>query len=185
MLILSGEIISIEVDNSRTETIKTVMLRVQAKLQLPPGDYALFYDEKELNHQLTVEHYNIKEKSCLALGYAGTIPSSQFVKKHTAKLDHKSTVVEIPETCVKLDVPHGAILEGDKVDITLSVHWGSDEHPSLENNQFVIGPTICCEPDGTTFCKPVTLTLPHSAQNISARNLTVWTKTSQGKFATL
>ena len=184
MFIFTGGMISIEVDNARTETIETVMRRVQTKLQLPPANYALFYDEMELKQQFTVEHYHIKEKSCLKLGYAGKIPASQYVKKHSTTLDHKSTTVVIPETCVKLDVPKGAIPEGKTVDITLSVHWGSDEHPPLENNQFVIGPTICCEPDGTTFCKPVMLSLPHSARNITSRNLTVWNKTSQSKLTT-
>ena len=147
--------------------------------QLPPSDDASSYNDSELKDQLTAEHYE-----SLALGYEGKTPqtsSSQYVKKHSAALDHKSIVVAIPETCVKLDVPEGAFPKGKTVNISLSVHWGRGEQPPLETNQFIIGPSICCEPDGITFCKPVTLTLPHSARNITSRNITVWTKTSQGK----
>ena len=170
-------------DDPEKETIEIVKERIFQKLHLGSTSYySILYNDEELDDHLRVAHYNIHQRSHIQLTVRSK-PALITRKQHSATLDYKSTFVEVPETGVRLDVPEGAIPKGETQYIRLSVHWGIDEHPSLENNQFVIGPTICCEPDGTTFSKPVTLTLPHSARNITSRNLTVWTKASKSKYS--
>ncbi|XP_072036295.1 uncharacterized protein [Amphiura filiformis] len=104
---------------------------------------------------------------------------SLYCIHHSALVDHRSKVIEVPGTSVILDIPEGALADGDAFDVALSVYWGDEFYPPLENNQFVIGPSVCCEPHNTNFLKPVTLTIPHSAGIIASRNITVWTNTSQ------
>ncbi|XP_072039369.1 uncharacterized protein [Amphiura filiformis] len=100
-------------------------------------------------------------------------------KEFSATIDHKSQVVHVPDTRVKLEVPEGALPMTETVDVIASVHPTGNHHPPLENNQFVIGPTVCIEPHSVRFLKPVVLVLPHSAQNITARNITVWSKITE------
>ena len=144
--------------------------------------YTLHYNDQQLRDFRRIADYDIQNKSYLQLSFLSEPVLVSTIKQSFATLDYKSTVVEVPETGVQLDVPEGAIPEDKTVDVRLSIHWGRGDGPPLENDQFVIGPSVCCEPDGTTFCKPVTLTRPHSARNITSRNLTVWTKTSQSKY---
>ncbi|XP_072015966.1 uncharacterized protein [Amphiura filiformis] len=128
-----------------------------------------------------------------------THSKSGYCKEYSATVDHKRQVVKVTNTSVRLEVPEGALRVTETVAINISVyqdgnhhpppygnqppppdgnHHPPDEnhHPPLENNQFVIGPTVCVEPHGMKFLKPVVLVLPHSAQNITERNITVWSK---------
>ncbi|XP_072016994.1 uncharacterized protein [Amphiura filiformis] len=107
---------------------------------------------------------------------AGDACSSSRYSKYSATLGHKRKEVKVPNTRVRLVIPEGAIPVKKTVDITVSVYVDGNRHPPLQNNQFVLGPTVCIEPHSAKFLKPVTLILPHSARNITARNITVWSK---------
>ena len=180
-------------DDPWKENILTLKRRILEKLKLHKGpygieygfyrNYILHYNDCMLSNFSRLAFYNgIQNKSHLQLSFPSKPALVTTKKQSSATLNYKTTVVEVPETGVRLDVPEGAI--SCPVDIILSVHWGGDHHPPLKytGNQFVIGPSVCCEPDGTMFQKPVTLTIPHSARNITSRNISVWTKSSRSKY---
>ncbi len=90
--------------------------------------------------------------------------------------------IEIPGTGVCIKIPSGAIPDEEPVEITASVHWDKEYHHVIQDNEFVIGPAIQCKPDGLKFKKPVQITFPHSAQQITPKQLSVWTRSFKSKY---
>ncbi|XP_072043460.1 uncharacterized protein [Amphiura filiformis] len=86
--------------------------------------------------------------------------------------------IEVNDTGVSIKIPPGAIPDEEPVEITASVHWDKEYHHTIQGNDIIIGPAIHCKPDGLRFKKPVQITFPHSAENITAKQLAVWTRTS-------
>ena len=118
----------------------------------------------------------------LSLVQVNTLSSSQ---KNSAVIGNNGGKIEVNDTDASVKIPQGAIPEGESVEITVTVLWDRRYYPPLEENDFVIGPAIHCESDGILFKKPVTVTIPHSAVNVNARNLLIWTRQSSGKSSIL
>ena len=111
-----------------------------------------------------------------------TLSSSQ---KNSAVIRNNGGKIEVDDTNASVKISQGAIPEGESVEITVSVLWDRRYYPPLQENDFVIGPAIHCEPDGILFKKPITVTIPHSAVNVNTRNLLIWTRQSNGKSSIL
>ncbi|XP_072046592.1 uncharacterized protein [Amphiura filiformis] len=158
----------------------TTMIRQHTPLHLAVINSELKNQIRELDEDSCKRYGTVFRLLVDAGADPGILPvshiKSKYCKEYSATLDHKSTIVEVPDVRVRLEVPEGAIPVAETVEVTISVHMNGKHHPPLENNHFVIGPTVCIEPHNTTFLKPVVLVLPHSAQNITARNVTVWSK---------
>ena len=99
--------------------------------------------------------------------------------KKSASVDHNGGEI-IVEKSVSLKIPPGAIPEGRKEKLTVSVLWNG-EHPPMNDDQFIIAPRVLLEPEGMQFEKPVTLTVPHCASNLSTKCVQVMQK--QSKFS--
>ncbi|XP_072015950.1 uncharacterized protein [Amphiura filiformis] len=133
----------------------------------------------QLKNDIQTKNYSKQQEKVdqMCEGLQGdTHSKSVYCKEYSATLDHKHHVVKVPNTSVRLEVPEGALCVTETVEITISVYLDGNHHLPLENNQFVLGPTVCIEPHSAKFLKPVVLVLPHSAQNITERNITVWSK---------
>lgn len=102
-------------------------------------------------------------------------------QEKSEEIGYRGGKITVHDTGVVLKIPEGAIPAEEPVEITVSVHWDKEYHPLSQENGFVIGPAIQCKPDGLKFRKPVTITLPHSTENITAKDLCIWTKTANGK----
>ena len=108
-----------------------------------------------------------------------TLSASQM---NSAVIGYDGGKIKVLNTAAAIRIPRGAIPEGELAEITITVYWDRTYYPPLQENDFVIGPTIHCEPDGFKFKKPVTITIPHSAVQINEKLLQIWTKESNGKY---
>lgn len=94
-------------------------------------------------------------------------------------IDHRGGRLTIDGTDTSLKIPPGALVVGQEVQFTISVHWGCSNQPALGSNQIPIGPFVHCEPEGIQFSRPVTLTIPQSSANANEEHIKIFTKTSK------
>ena len=95
----------------------------------------------------------------------------------------------VSDTGASIKIPEGAIT-GEPIKVAASLHWdrwsspqwNMDYHPPITDDDFVIGPTIHCKPDGFQFLKPVQIAIPHSAEDVNAMHISVWTRSYISKF---
>ena len=106
----------------------------------------------------------------------------EMIRK-SAPIDHKGGEIVLSNTGVSLRIPSDAIPEESMTELTVSVLWNG-EHPKLNDNQSIIGPTVLLEPEGMQFVKPVELITPHSSTCLESTGLQVWQKQSKFKCAT-
>ena len=96
--------------------------------------------------------------------------------RKTAVIDHLGGKLDIDGTDVSLKIPEDALPIGQRIQFTISVHWGNPK-AVLGINQFLIGPYVHCEPEGIRFLKPATLTIPQSSANVTKEHIKILTKT--------
>ncbi|XP_072050264.1 uncharacterized protein [Amphiura filiformis] len=94
--------------------------------------------------------------------------------KKSAYIDERGGQLSIDGSCAKLKIPPGALPKGQGKLITIGLDWMQE--PPLQDNQWVIGPSMQCEPDGLQFDKPVTISLEHSAANITTCDVIIISK---------
>ncbi|XP_072047932.1 uncharacterized protein [Amphiura filiformis] len=100
------------------------------------------------------------------------MPSPKAIE-HCSIIDSKGGIISLPDVDVVLKIPQGALKESITASVTVDA---MEEHPTLEEDQLILGPVISCKPDGQKFLKPVTISVPHSGVNITERCLQVWCK---------
>ena len=107
---------------------------------------------------------------------------TRYVSVAAENIDCQGGVVCLSDLNVSLKIPFGALPPGDPVQIALTVDT-DEKHPTLQEDQLILGQVINCKPDGLKFLKPVTLSVPHSVINISPHCMQVWCKsdTETGK----
>ncbi|XP_072051074.1 uncharacterized protein [Amphiura filiformis] len=96
--------------------------------------------------------------------------------KTSTYIDERGGQISIDDSCARLKIPAGALPKGQGKLITIGLDWMQE--PPLEDNQWVIGPSMQCEPDGLQFEKPVTLSLEHSAINITTSDVIILSKSN-------
>ncbi|XP_072051078.1 uncharacterized protein [Amphiura filiformis] len=111
-------------------------------------------------------------------GVSAPISKQQKSNKWTKStyIDERGGQLSIDGSCARLKIPPGALPKGQGKLITVSLDWVQD--PPLQDNQWVIGPSIQCEPDGLQFNKPVTISLEHSAVNITTGDVIIISKSN-------
>ena len=107
---------------------------------------------------------------------ARILRSDESPWRKSSIIDHTGGKLTIEGTGASLKIPEGALEVGRKEEITLSLHWRSQNPPHLEDHQFQIGPFVKCQPEGVVFQKPVTLAMPHSALNATEQYVKILTK---------
>ncbi|XP_038072325.1 uncharacterized protein LOC119740917 isoform X2 [Patiria miniata] len=83
--------------------------------------------------------------------------------KVTKRIDHTGGKLELFNGEISLEIPPGALREGQVEDITLSVDWNDKHVPPLRLSDMNVAPVVQCGPTGLQFNKPVQLKLPHCA----------------------
>ena len=78
-------------------------------------------------------------------------------------IDHRGGKIILPNCDIFLEVPPGALSEGQKELITLSVDWNDQHIPPLDLTEMNVAPIVHCGPTGLQFLKPVLLQIPHCA----------------------
>ena len=101
----------------------------------------------------------------------------------TCQVTYSGAEISLPETGITLTIPRRAILKGNSVKISLSLSLDED-YPDLDEGHTLICPIVKCQPSGTHFVKPLTLTLPCNAGNDRVHDehgVTIWTKRVAGE----
>ena len=101
----------------------------------------------------------------------------------TCQVTYTGAEIRLPDTGISLAIPRRAILKGNSVNISLSLSLDED-YPELDEGHTLICPIVKCQPSGTYFVEPVTLTLPCNAGNDSEHGedgVTIWTKRVAGE----
>ncbi|XP_022106129.1 uncharacterized protein LOC110987583 isoform X2 [Acanthaster planci] len=78
-------------------------------------------------------------------------------------VDHTGGILELFDGEVCLEIPPGALRDGQVEEITLSVVWNDKHIPPLKLTDMNAAPIVQCGPNGLRFEKPVLLKLPHCA----------------------
>ena len=114
----------------------------------------------------------------------GVYRQTRYVSVATENIDNQGGVVSLPDLNVSLKIPFGALPPGDPVQISLTVDT-DEKHPTIQEDQLILGQVVTCKPNGLKFLRPVTLSVPHSGINLSQHCLQVWCKsdTETGKDA--
>ena len=137
----------------------------------PPDTLAISSDGEKLmicsEHEVLSYCYHLSEKE---------------VTERTAKIMDSQINGELQsKDDVRLTIPQGAIPRFNTVNVSLSTRT-SRTYPPLLNDQFVLGPTMCCKPDGQNFAKPITLSIPDCFVHVTRKCIQVWCKSERTEW---
>ena len=102
----------------------------------------------------------------------------EILEKTVKLIGSGGDALTIGEDIVRLDIPAQAL--NKPTEISVSMISRSSDHPPLGDDKFIISPIVRLEPDGLQFLRPVTISVKHSAVELSYRNLQIWTR-SEGR----
>ncbi|XP_038073248.1 uncharacterized protein LOC119741528 [Patiria miniata] len=97
------------------------------------------------------------------------------------RIDHTGGRLELFNGEISLEIPPGALQEGQVEDITLSVDWNDKHIPPLRRSVMNVAPVVQCGPTGLHFDKQVQLKLPHCAVIPDTKHCKVTIHCSQTK----
>ncbi|XP_072048105.1 uncharacterized protein [Amphiura filiformis] len=132
--------------------------------------YLLKLSEAPMPAPIDMDQYGLEyaEQEDVLTGWA-----SNYCSTKSETIDSHGGIISLSDVDVVLKIPQGALKESIAASVTVDA---MEEHPTLEEDQLILGPVISCKPDGEKFLKPVTISVPHSGVNINEKCLQVWRK---------